>query len=236
MTFPVDDQLLGPRSWGVRKSTAGIIFHTTEYADFTRASAVACARDQAKRLPDGGWAQPGSYNFIVYDGGVLLSVPYLEGSGGVNPSSASWAPERFPWLKQLLPAAAYADPTMHHLQIAFSGKTAAILLGRMPANMWETAAKLINWVEAAAWGADNVIVSSHLNWQSNRSDPGAGTADKIVALANKPAQPAPLDYKALYTAEVVKVGSLTTKLTAERKRIATIKTKTATFAADIAND
>lgn len=195
MTFPTDDIQEGPRSWGRRPSTEGVILHTTEYAGPTRASAETCARDQAKRTPDRGWAQPGSYNFIVYDGGVLLTVPYLEASGGINPASAAWAPERYPWLRAMLGAAAYGDPTMHHLQIAFSGKAAQLAAGKYPANMIDSAARLLVWAEDADWADDNLVVSGHCHWQTNRSDPGAGVIDMVLlryAQLRVPAPPPPV--------------------------------------------
>lgn len=163
MAFPVDDQFLGPRSFGRLLSYSGIIWHTTEGAGWSRTAALGTARYQL--------TNPGSYNFIIYDGGLLLTVPYLEASGGINPASASWAPERFPFLKAGLSAAAYSNPTMHHLQVAFSGKTAEINAGRMPANMLQTALRLRDWWETEV-AQRQVLQSGHKHWQSNRSDPG----------------------------------------------------------------
>lgn len=221
--------ILGPRSWGRRPSTAGVVLHTTEYPTTARADAVRCITDQSRRTPTGGWAQPGSYNYLVHDAGAILAVPFLEASGGLNPGSSAWAPERFPWLKQLLPAAAYADPTMHHLQIAFSGRTAALLaaLAARQAGvlrMVDTAARIIVWAERQAWAADNLVVSAHLHWQNNRSDPGQQLLDAVVAraveLTKQPTPTPPPDYPALYAAEVRKVADLTEKLQAARGRIA----------------
>ena len=221
MTFvPNADILLGPASFGRRGDLgggvdcAGIIWHTTEAAGFSRATAVGTANWQK--------TNPGSYNWIIYDGGLLLTVPFREASGGTNPASAYWAPDRFPWLKQLLPAAAYADPNKYQLNVAFSGRTADILAGRMPANMYETAARLTKWVEEQPWGADSLVFSGHLHWQRNRSDPGQATIDKILAVygnlfAPRPSEP--VDYQALYEAELAKVSDLAGKLTAERSRI-----------------
>lgn len=224
MTFPVDDIYPPPRprSWGARAGHVGIIWHTTEYAGTSRASALACARDQAARGPNGEWLQPGSYNFIVYDGGVLLTVPYLEASGGINPASTSWAPQ--PWLKSLLPAPAFAEPTMHHLQVAFSGRAVDGAANRWPSNMIDTAARIGLWMERSAWGADNLVFSGHADWQSNRSDPGAGVIDRIIARMQQLGSPAPTppppDYESLYRAELAKVTDLTAKVRAERARVA----------------
>lgn len=223
--------VLGPRSWGRRPSTAGVILHTTEYPTAGRADALRCIQDQSRRTPTGGWAQPGSYNYVIHDAGHFLAVPFLEASGGLNPGSDAWAPGRFPWLRELLPAAAYADPTMHHIQIAFSGRTVdllhALAIGRGYARaMVDTAARIIVWAEREAWGADNLVVSGHLHWQTNRSDPGAAILDAVVARAielsqptTPPPAPPPTDYRALYEAELAKVTDLTGKLRTARARI-----------------
>lgn len=239
MTFvPNADIYLGPSSFGARKGSVGIIWHTTEAAGFTRAAAVGTAEWQKRN--------PGSYNWIIYDnlsagskGGLLLTVPFLEASGGLNPASDAWAPERFPWLKAMLPAAAYADPNAWQLNVAFSGRTADILAGRMPPNMYETAARLTKWIEEQAWGADNLVFSGHMHWQSNRSDPGQPTIDRILSdyarLFTAPAAPPPPpDYKALYIAEQAKVAALTTKLTAERSKVAALTDENTALKARIA--
>jgi hypothetical protein len=211
MSFPTDDIYLGPASFGPRKGHEGIIWHTTEAPGPSRAAAVATAEWQK--------SNPGSYNFIIYDGGVLLTVPYLEASGGVNPASPSWAPERFPWLKELHSPAAYADPNAHLMNVAFSGKAADLAAGKYPANMIDTAARLIIWFEGTTWGKDDSVHSGHNNWQSNRSDPGAGVIDKILARYAALKAPPP-DYRALYEAEKLKVTSLTTQLAAEKAKVA----------------
>ncbi len=248
MTFPLDDIFPGvgvpgakhPATFGARGDLGngidcqGCIWHTTEYgsglAGFSRATAIQCATDQAN-------GQPGSYNFIIYDkgsagsrGGVLLTVPYREASGGINPASPAWSPERFPWLRDFLGAKTYGDPARYMMQIAFSGDTADILAGRMPDNMWDTAAQLAKWIEAQSWGNDNQRFTGHFHFQSNRSDPGQSTLDKIIARMAPPAPtPPPVDYKVLYEQEVAKATGLA-------KRISTIKGKVAANAADISDD
>lgn len=231
MTFvPNADIYLGPATFGARKGTEGIVWHTTEAAGFSRAHAVGTAEWQKRN--------PGSYNWIIYDGGLLLTVPYLEASGGLNPASAAWAPSRFGWLKQMLSPAAYADPNAYLLNVAFSGRTADLLAGKMPPNMYETAARLTRWVEQQPWGNDNAVFSGHFHWQTNRSDPGQATIDRILAeytrlFAPPPAPPPPADYKALYTAEVAKVSDLTAKLSAERSKVAQLSTDNAALLARI---
>jgi hypothetical protein len=171
MTFPTDDIFLGPASFGLRKGTEGIIWHTTEGAGTSRAAAVATAQWQK--------SNPGSYNFIIYDGGILLTVPYLEASGGVNPASSSWAPGRFPWLKQQLSPAAYADPNAYLLNVAFSGKTAVFRDQGLPPNMLATAKQLTAW--AAQTFGRHMVASGHLHWQTNRSDPSLQVLAAITA-------------------------------------------------------
>ena len=214
MTFvPNADINLGPAAFGKRKGTEGIIWHTTEAASFSRTAAVGTANWQK--------TNPGSYNWIIYDGGLLLTVPFLEASGGVNPASPAWAPERYPWLKAMLSPAAYADPNAYLLNVAFSGRTADILAGKMPANMYETAAQLTKWVEEQAWAKDNAALSGHMHWQSNRSDPGQPTITRILAeyakLVTDPKPEPPVNYEELYIAEQAKVTELTAKLIACRK-------------------
>lgn len=173
MAFPLDDVMLGPADFGRRSGTEGIIWHTTEAADTSRASAVATARWQL--------TNPGSYNWIIYDGGLLLTVPPQNASGGVNPSSLSWAPERYPFLRQSLSLAAYNNPNAHLLNVAFSGKTSVFRLGGMPQNMIDTAAALTRWVEAQAWSSRTLMHCGHMHWQTNRTDPSQVVLDRIAA-------------------------------------------------------
>jgi hypothetical protein len=174
VTFPTDDIFLGPASFGLRKGHEGIIWHTTEGAGPSRSAAVATATWQK--------SNPGSYNWIIYDGGLLLTVPYLEASGGVNPLSSSWAPGRFPWLKSALSAAAYADPNAYLLNVAFSGKTAVFRDQGLPPNMLATAKQLVEWVEAQPW-CSRMVASGHLHWQTNRTDPSLQVLAAITSEA-----------------------------------------------------
>jgi hypothetical protein len=219
---------LGPRSWGKRPATAGFILHTTEYATFSRADAARCIADQSARGPAGEWLQPGSYNWIIFDGGAFLSVPFLEASGGLAPVPPHWQPQRYPWLRQLLPDAAYRDPTMHHLQLAFSGRTVdlarELTAGRKRAQaMVDTAARIVRWAEREGWAADNLVGSGHMHWQDNRSDPSQVVLDAVVRRAveigSKPPPTPDPDYEALYIAEVAKVTDLAVKLRGARSGI-----------------
>ena len=212
MTFPADDIHLGPKSFGARKGHEGIIWHTTESSGPSRASAVGTADWQK--------TNPGSYNFIIYDGGILLTVPFLEASGGVNPASSAWTPAA--WLKTLLTPAAFADPNAYLMNVAFSGRALDLAAGKYPMNMIDTAARLLIWFEGTTWGKDNSVVCAHSDWQSNRSDPGAGVVDRILAryAELKAPAPVPVDYKALYEAEKVKLATANKTITALKAKIA----------------
>lgn len=227
MGFPVADIFPEPRpaTFGPRKGSEGIVWHTTEAAGTKRTDAVATATWQR--------TNPGSYNWIVYDpmslgslGGALLTVPYLEASGGLGTDPTTF--RRAPWLSSLLSAACMADPNAYLLNVAFSGRTADLVANLTRADvvrMIDVAARLTIWVEAQAWGADNQVFSGHMDWQSNRSDPGQPIIDAILRryaiLKAPPVTPPPApDYQALYSAELAKVSDLTAKLTAARARIA----------------
>ena len=176
MAFPTDELLLGAPSYGLRRGTEGIVWHTTEAADASKASALGTARWQA--TPG---ATTGSYNWIIYDGGLLLTVPFLEASGGMATGQAPyWAPHRYPFLKQQLSLSAYADPNAFLLNVAFSGKTAVFRDQGIPQNMIDTAAALTKWVEAQAWSSRVLIHSGHMHWQTNRSDPSQQVLDAIA--------------------------------------------------------
>ena len=183
MAFPVDDILLGPASFGLLHRLDGIIWHTGEEAGFTRHYAVATRNYQL--------THPGSYNFRLYDGGAMLNVPYLEASGGVNPSSSAWAPERYAFLKQRLDGpchipscgGAYRNPTMHHLQVSFVGRTADLDAGKAPASFVPDAKRLIEWIDALPnRGPRPLVHSKHAHWQTNRSDPGSWIWGQLFGL------------------------------------------------------
>jgi hypothetical protein len=182
MTFPVDDILLGPASFGGLHRLDMLIGHTGEEPGFSRDYAVKTTIWQR--------TNPGSYNFRIYNaasagsrGGVLLTVPYLVASGGINPSSAYWAPGRFPFLERELARAGpcpvrgcagpYRNPTMHAGQISFTGRTAD-LATKAPANYVRDAERLIAWYDGLAIrGPAPLVLVMHGHWQRNRSDWGA---------------------------------------------------------------
>lgn len=180
MAFPVDDILLGPAAFGGLHRLDGAICHTGEEPGVERRYAVATATWQL--------THPGSYNFRIYDRrsdprGVMLNVPWRMASGGINPSSTAWAPDRHPFLERELAKAgpcpragcpgAYRNPTMHHLQLSFVGKTAQLQAAAEPPNYVDDALALIAWMgDHPDRGPAPLVVSNHGQWQSNRSDAG----------------------------------------------------------------
>jgi hypothetical protein len=229
MAFPLDEILLGPKAYGVRKGTEMIVLHTTEGAGPTRQNALDTIRLQS---PGGSlYAGGGSYHFLIYDGGVFLTVPYLESAGSLtadhtpptqlraNGTPGVWQPKA--WILSALSAAAEADTNAYVLTICFSGKAADLAAGRYPQEMFATAARIIRWAEQQAWCPDNVNVAAHSDFQTNRSDPGAGVVDKVLAtyaaIHNPPpALPPTLDYAAMYEAERQKLIATNASLAAAK--------------------
>lgn len=201
--FPTDRIELGPHAYGRRPRTYGVVLHTTEYPSSSLGHGLQCVHDQS----EGGslFAGGGSYNFILTDEGPILSVPFLEASGGISgdhtpPSQIStltgrpgtWAPERFPWLRQMLPPEAYADPNLYLLQIAISGRSAELDGYASIGTIANDAARIIAWAEGLAEVDDNLVVMGHLNWQTDRSDPGQWFIDVVMSEYASLSAPTPL--------------------------------------------
>lgn len=237
MTVSTVDAYGAPKYGPIGRPPAGVIFHTPENADISLASAIAVARWQATS----GNTSGGSYHGILgYDstrGGMdnpnawvmVRSVPWDTASGGVTTRrDAIWAPDRFPWIKQLVSPAAYSDPNRWFHQIALSGKAAWYTQNGYPKG---AVIRLAEWVKIleGAYKYDAVL-TLHRMWQTNRTDPGPiDLADKVLAEYQRlnapppPPPPAEPDWKALYEAEVVKsaaaegtVAELKTKIAAAK--------------------
>ena len=183
-TFPLDDIILGPQAYGLRKGTEAVVLHTTEFADITRAGALACIKMQS---PGGSlYAGGGSYHWIIHETGAVLAVPYLESAGSLmgNHNDPVWAPE--PHVLTKLSSAALADTNAYVITLSFSCKAADLSLaltnGRSWANsMVDTAAKIIRWIEQQPWAPDDIHVLNHEDFQTNRSDPGVGVNEAVIA-------------------------------------------------------
>lgn len=184
----------GAPSYGPLGKPEGIAFHTPENTDPTLAQAIATARWQA----GSGNTSGGSYMGILGHNGqrpmsdplgwtMVRSVPWNAAAGGLSTRRDDvWRPDRYPWLKSLLSAAAYADPNRYLQQIAISGRAAwwAAKLSTA-AGRDEVRGALIalaRWLKVleTAYSYDAVL-TLHRHWQANRSDPaGLDFADLVL--------------------------------------------------------
>lgn len=178
MSFPNDEQVYGPQSYGRRKGTQMAVFHTTEGAGPSRADALATVKLQSPGGPL--YAGGGSYHYIIYDGGILNTVHWLDSAGSLmgDHSQSEWQP--VDWLDEYLTPAAMADTNAYIVAICFSGKARELEAGKYPGNMFDTAARLLRWLELQDWAPNDIPTASHSDFQSNRSDPGEGVVDKVI--------------------------------------------------------
>lgn len=192
-----------PQYGAIGRPPAGVCFHTPEWGSSpTLAHAIACATWQAGPTNTSG----GSYHGILgHDGSDLIrtctnpdhwvmvrSVPWNLAAGGISTKRTAdvWGPQRYPWLKAMLPAAAYADPNRWLHQIALSGKAGWFVTNGYPAGM---VIRLAQWVKIleGAYKYDAVMML-HRHWQVNRSDPGPlNLADLVLEAYTRLGQPAP---------------------------------------------
>lgn len=188
--FPDYTLHLGPPVYGVRKGTVGVCFHTTEAPGQTVADAISTARWQST---DGN-SKGGSYNFILGRDGAILTVPFLDIAGGINPTQNRHNRSTFPFLPGLIGEAAFRDPNAYLLQVALSGRTADFMANGYPAGMVDQAARIVLWAERSSWGADNLALVAHYQFSTQRSDPGTKfiqlVLDRYAQLVAEPA-PAP---------------------------------------------
>ena len=179
MTVATVDAYGAPIYGPIGRPPAGIVFHTPENADVTLASAIAIAKWQATASNTSG----GSYHGILgYDSRrgpmsdpdawvMVRSVPWDQAAGGLSTQrDAIWAPGRYPWIQQLLTAAAYNDPNRWMHQISLSGKAGWYVTNGYPKGL---VTRLAEWVKIleVAYRYDAVL-TLHRHWQTNRTDPG----------------------------------------------------------------
>lgn len=199
--------LYGAPSYGpLGRPIAGLIFHTPENVDPTLAQAIAVAKWQASSGNKSG----GSYHGILghdsakYPHSYMLScddpehwvmvrsVPWNTAAGGVttNRDPSIWRPDRFPWIKQLVHAQAYADPNRFFHQIALSGKAAQYVQNGYPKGALIAVAQWVKILEKAY--KYDAVLTLHRMWQTNRSDPGPlDFADLVLKEYRKLDAPAP---------------------------------------------
>jgi hypothetical protein len=195
MALPTVDEYGAPSYGALGRPVAGLIYHTPENVDPTLAQARAIARWQATT----GNTSGGSYHGILGHDSVkyphdlyacesashwvlVRSVPFDKACGGVtsNRDPAVWAPGRYPWMQQLIPAAAYADPNKYFHQLALSGKAAQFTQKGYPVGALKAMAAWVQVLERN-YGY-SAILTLHRFWQANRSDPGpADFAEKVLA-------------------------------------------------------
>src|SRR5687768_3852835 len=122
----------GAPSYGPLKGVEGCVGHSPENVDPTLAQAIAIARWQATIANTSG----GSYHGILgHDSArfsdpiasclwpehwtMVRSVAWNQAAGGLmsGRDPAIWQPDRYPWIRELLSPAAFADPNAYLHQI-----------------------------------------------------------------------------------------------------------------------
>lgn len=185
MALPKID-VIGAPDYGALKGKEGIVFHTPENSDPSLEAAIATARWQATS----GNSSGGSYHGILgYDttlgkmseakAWVLVkTVPFGHIAGSISTRrDAIWAPERFPFLEQILSPAAYADPNAYLHALCLGGRAAwwSDKLGTDAgyAEVRGAIVRLAQWVRKLERLYDyDALLTLHRYWQTNRSDPG----------------------------------------------------------------
>ena len=202
MVLATVDAYGAPR-YGIRPGTEQIIFHTPENAGGVGIdAAIATARWQA----GSGNTSGGSYNGIIAHRGtdnpascatedhwvMVRSVPWNQAAGGVstNRDPAIWQPGRYPWMKQLLSAAAYADVNAYAIQISLCGTAAWYNANGYPAGLRKSLARWVLTLERAY--KFDAVLTEHRYWQTNRSDPGTrGLSAQVLEAYGRLTAPAP---------------------------------------------
>lgn len=201
------DQYGAPSYGDLGRPVAGLIIHTPENVDPTLAQAIAVAKWQAGSTNTSG----GSYHGILGHDSVkfrhswvgcedpthwtmVRSVPWNKACGGVTSTRTNppWAPGRYPWIKQMVHAAAYSDPNKYFHQIALSGKASQYVTHGYPRGALIALAEWVRILEDAYKYSS--VMTLHRMWQTNRSDPGPiNCADLVLVEYNRlfNAAPAP---------------------------------------------
>lgn len=203
MALSTHDAYGAPQYGFIGRPPAGVVFHTPENANETLQSAIDIAKWQAGSTNTSG----GSYHGILGHNTtshpakgctvashwtMVRSVPWDRAAGSISSSRdpAVWQPGRYPWMAQLLGAAAYADPNKWLHAIALSGKAAWYVTNGYPPG---AVAALAEWVLTLerAYKYDAVL-TLHRFWQANRTDPGpVNLGDLVLAAYEKLVAPAP---------------------------------------------
>lgn len=187
---------MGAPNYGRLKGKEGIVFHTPENATPSIEDAIATAKWQAGSSNTSG----GSYHGILgYDDDLgpmsdpkawvlVKTVPFTDIAGSIstNRDPAIWQPGRFPWIKELLSPAAYADPNAYLHALCLGGRAA------WWSRKFETEAgakevhgavvAMAKWVRRLEGLFDyDAVLTLHRMWQTNRTDPdGLDFADRVL--------------------------------------------------------
>jgi hypothetical protein len=179
----------GAPSYGpIGRPPAGMVFHTPENADNSLAQAINTANWQASA----GNTSGGSYHGIlgydatrgtmdVPDAWVMVrSVPWDQAAGGLSSQRTNppWAPDRYPWMRALLPAEAFRDPNRWMHQISLGGKASWYEQNGYPSGLVTQSARWVKTLEDA-YGYDSIL-TLHRFWQTDRLDPGPENFTDLV--------------------------------------------------------
>ena len=188
MTLSTVDAYGAPSYGPIGRPPAGMCFHTPENVDHTLAQAINVARWQASS----GNTSGGSYHGILGwdstrgtmenpDAWVMVrSVPWDQASGGISTvrTNPPWNPDRYPWIRQLLPPAAFADPNRWLHQIALSGKASWYAANGYPKG---AVIRMAEWVLTLERSYSyDALLTLHRFWQTDRTDPGPENFTDLV--------------------------------------------------------
>lgn len=211
---------LGAPDYGQRKGTTGIVLHTTE-GGTGKAGAIATAEWQATS----GNTSGGSYHFIVgVDGDVVTAVKTVKLgriAGSISTRRDSiWIADTNDELKGALGEATVADPNSYLVAISVAGHTADFEKNGWPKPLVNGLARLVRRIERH-YDAD-FYLARHLQFQSNRSDPGESLKPLLLEAYHRIFDPAPADatpdYETLYQDATDEIKGLEAKLALARKR------------------
>jgi hypothetical protein len=111
---------------------------------------------------------------------MVRSVPWDQAAGGISSQRTNppWAPDRYPWMRALLPAEAFRDPNRWLHQISIGGKAGWYEQNGYPSGLVTQVARWVKTLEEA-YGYD-AILTLHRFWQTDRSDPGPENFTDLV--------------------------------------------------------
>jgi hypothetical protein len=188
MSLPTVDQYGAPSYGPIGRPPAGIVFHTPENLDNTLTQAINTAKWQATLANTSGGSYHGILGWDAFRGGMdnpeawvmVRSVPWDQAAGGISSQRTNppWAPDRYPWMRALLPAEAFRDPNRWMHQISIGGKAGWYEQNGYPSGLVTQVARWVKTLEEA-YGYD-AILTLHRFWQVDRTDPGPENFTDLV--------------------------------------------------------